>query len=75
MLYDVKFNMNAQTWLLTYCWLFLLGYFFLPGGGIVQKGVKPYAYVMDLGMTTDSYTLTKSNNCRQRKKFHLTFIL
>ena len=32
--------MNDQTCLLTYCWLFLLNYFFLPGGALVQKAVK-----------------------------------
>ena len=39
MLYDVKFNMNAQTWLLNHYWLFLLEYFFPPRGGLVEKAV------------------------------------
>ena len=39
-IYNVKFNMNAQTWLLIHYWLFLLEYFFSSqGGGFVQKAV------------------------------------
>ena len=38
-IYNVKFNVNAQTWLLNHYWLFLLNFFFLPGGALVQKAV------------------------------------
>ena len=37
-IYNVKFNMNAQTWLLSHYWLFLLMYFFPPRGGLGPKG-------------------------------------
>ena len=37
-IYNVKFNMNAQTWLLNHYWLFLLEYFFPPRGGLGPKG-------------------------------------
>ena len=40
----IKFNMNAQTWLLTYCWLFLLEYFFPPRGPWSKRLCRPYAY-------------------------------
>ena len=45
LLYDVKFNMNAQTWLLNHYWLFLLEYFFPSQGGPWSKRLcRPYAY-------------------------------
>ena len=45
MVYDVKFNMNAQTWLLNHYWLFLLEYFFPSQGGPWAKRLcRPYAY-------------------------------
>ena len=37
-IYNVKFNMNAQTWLLNHYWLFLLEYFFPLRGGLGPKG-------------------------------------
>ena len=37
-IYNVKFNMNAQTWLLNHYWLFLLEYFFLSQGSLGPKG-------------------------------------
>jgi len=37
-IYNVKFNMNAQTFLLIHYWLFLLEYFFPPRGGLGPKG-------------------------------------
>ena len=37
-IYNVKFNMNAQTWLLIHYWLFLLEYFFSSQGGLGPKG-------------------------------------
>ena len=36
-IYNVKFNMNAQTWLLIHYWLFLLEYFFSSQGGPWSK--------------------------------------
>ena len=36
-IYNVKFNMNAQTWLLDHYWL--LAYFFPSRGALVQKAV------------------------------------
>ena len=45
-IYNVKFNMNAQTWLLIHYWLFLLEYFFSSQGGPWSKRLcRPYAYV------------------------------
>ena len=45
-IYNVKFNMNAQTWLLNHYWLFLLEYFFSSQGGPWSKRLcRPYAYV------------------------------
>ena len=35
--HNVKFNINAQTWLLSHYWLFLLMYFFPPRGGLGPK--------------------------------------
>ena len=44
-IYNVKFNMNAQTWLLIHYWLFLLEYFFSSQGGPWSKRLcRPYAY-------------------------------
>ena len=44
-IYNVKFNMDAQTWLLNHYWLFLLEYFlFLPGGPWYKILCRPYAY-------------------------------
>ena len=44
-IYNVKFNMNAQTWLLNHYWLFLLEYFFSSQGGPWSKRLcRPYAY-------------------------------
>jgi len=44
-IYNVKFNMNAQTWLLSHYWLFLLEYFFSSQGGPWSKRLcRPYAY-------------------------------
>ena len=44
-IYNVKFNMNAQTWLLNHYWLFLLEYFFSSQGGRWSKRLcRPYAY-------------------------------
>ena len=37
-LYNGKFNMNAQTWLLNHYWLFLLEYLFSSPGGLGPKG-------------------------------------
>ena len=37
-IYNVKFNINAQTFLLIHYWLFLLEYFFPPTGGLGPKG-------------------------------------
>ena len=49
-IYNVKFNMNAQTWLLNHYWLFLLEYFFSSQGGPWSKRLcRPYAYVNRLG--------------------------
>ena len=43
--YNVKFNMNAQTWLLNHYWLFLLEYFFPSQGGPWAKRLcRLYAY-------------------------------
>ena len=36
--YNVKFNMNDQTWLLNHYWLFLLEYLFSSQGGLGPKG-------------------------------------
>ena len=45
-IYNVKFNMNAQTWLLIHYWLFLLEYFFSSQGGPWSKKLsRPYAYI------------------------------
>ena len=44
-MYNVKFNMNAQTWLYNHCWLFLLEYFYSSQGGPWSKRLcRPYAY-------------------------------
>ena len=37
-IYNVKFNMNVQTWLLNHYWLFLLEYFYSSQGGLGPKG-------------------------------------
>ena len=37
-IYNFKFNMNAQTWLLNHYWLFLLEYFFSSHWGLGAKG-------------------------------------
>ena len=45
-IYNVKFNMNAQTWLYNHYWLFLLEYFYSSQGGPWSKRLcRPYAYV------------------------------
>ena len=45
-IHNVKFNMNAQTWLLIHYWLFLLEYFFSSQGGPWSKRLcRPYTYV------------------------------
>ena len=47
-IYNFKFNMNAQTWLLNHYWLFLLEYFFFlslgPVGPCCKRLCMPYAY-------------------------------
>ena len=48
-IYNVKFNMNAQTWLLIHYWLFLLEYFFSSQGGPWSKRLcRPYAYEFNM---------------------------
>ena len=57
-IYNVKFNMNAQTWLLIHYWLFLLEYFFSSQGGPWSKRLcRPYAYefLLILKITTVFY--------------------
>ena len=50
-IYNVKFNMNAQTWLLIHYWLFLLEYFFSSQRGPWSKRLcRPYAYEYQLSM-------------------------
>jgi len=45
-IYNVKFNMIAQTWLYNHYWLFLLEYFYFSQGGPWSKRLcRPYAYV------------------------------
>ena len=44
-LFNVKFNMNAQTWLLNHYWMFLLECCFSSQGGPLSKRLcRPYAY-------------------------------
>ena len=58
-LYNVNFNMNAQTWLLNHYWLFLLEHFFPPRGGLGPKEC--------VGNTPMNKVLGK---CFSVKKFH-----
>ncbi len=37
-IYNFKFNMNAQNWLLNHYWLFLFEYFFSSHWGLGAKG-------------------------------------
>ena len=48
-IYNVKFNMNAKTWLHNHYWLFILEYFFPPRGGLGPKG--------SVGHTMDRFSI------------------
>ena len=48
MLYDIKFNMNAQTWLLNHYWLFLLEKVFPPRGGLGPKGCVGHTPMLNI---------------------------
>ena len=74
-IYNVKFNMNAQTWLLIHYWLFLLEYFFSSQGGPWSKRLcRPYAYGYILYQKFDNHhtfrvKLSKSSNHYTNKLF------
>ena len=50
--YNMKININTQTWLLNHYWLFLLEYFFPPRGGLGPKGCVGHIPMPVLSTTT-----------------------
>ena len=73
-LFDVKFNKNAQTWVLNHYWLLLLGYFFSslsPKGcaGRTPMGTSSYAtYIQSHDQGTIGIAMSMLCVCTYVKK-------
>ena len=59
-IYNVKFNVNAQTWLLNHYWVFLLEYFVPPRGGLGPKGCVGHTLMF---LSTVSLLFSKKHWC------------
>ena len=69
-IYNVKFNMNAQTWLLIHYWLFLLEYFFPPRGGLGPKGCVGHT----LMVAKETLWLKQIVQLEQMNKFYFNLL-